>query len=57
MFFLLDLGGIAIFILGIVVGLKFDTWFGKNHRNLHSVYRHLGVETQEDAIAKIDSLK
>jgi hypothetical protein len=54
MFFLFDLGGIAILALGIYLGVKFDKWFGKNHRNLHAIYKHLGVYTQEDALDKID---
>jgi hypothetical protein len=56
MFFLLDLSGVAILILGVYLGVKFDKWFGKNHRYLHALYKHLGVGTQEEAIAKIFNL-
>jgi hypothetical protein len=55
MFFLFDLGGIAILALGIYLGVKFDKWFGKNHHNLHVIYKQLGVTTQEDAISKINN--
>lgn len=53
MFFLMDLGGIAILFLGIYLGIKFDKWFGKNHRNLHALYALLGVHDQESAVAAI----
>jgi hypothetical protein len=54
MMFLFDLGGIAILLLGVFVGTKLDKWFGSNHRHLHAIYRHLGVTSYEDAIAKIN---
>lgn len=55
MFFLLDLSGIAVLACGFYVGTKFDKWFGKNHKNLHQIYHHLGVNDQEEAIAVIDA--
>ena len=54
MFFLLDISGLALFAVGFYLGMKFDKWFGKNHKNLHQLYHHLGVNNQEDAKAAID---
>jgi len=54
MFFLLDLGGLAILLLGIYVGTKLDTWFGKNHRHLRAIYHRLGVHDQDEAMAKLN---
>lgn len=54
MFLFLGLSELAILAVGLFVGMKLDKWFGKNHRNLHAIYKHLDVHTQEEAIAKID---
>lgn len=56
MFFLLDLGGVAILCLGIYLGAKFDKWFGKNHRNLRAIYHKLGVHSQDEALTKMGEI-
>jgi hypothetical protein len=55
MFFLFDISCLSVLAVGFFVGMKWDKWFGKNHRNLHQIYHHLGVHNQDDAMAVINS--